>query len=113
MTDSSATERDGVEKLADQFMANYRTGRCPSVDEYVAQFPELASDLRDLLMALVLLEQSGSLPDRLNSRANGSPRGSTLPRSIGDFLIVREVGRGGMGIVYEARAAVARPARGA
>jgi serine/threonine protein kinase len=102
MTDSSATQRDGVEKLADQFMANYRAGHCPSVDEYVAQFPELAGELRDLLMALVLLEQSGSLPDRLNSRANGNRSGSTPPRSIGDFLIVREIGRGGMGVVYEA-----------
>jgi serine/threonine protein kinase len=102
MTDSSATDRDSVERLADEFMASYRTGRCPNVDEYVRQYPELADELRSLLMALLLLEQNGSLPDRLLTGANVSERAANFPGQIGDFLIAREIGRGGMGIVYEA-----------
>ena len=100
MSDSSATDRDRVEKLADDFMANYRTGTIPSVDEYVEQYPELADELRGLLMALVLLEQNG-LPPKLAGKRQRQRR-ATLAAKIGDFLIVREIGRGGMGIVYEA-----------
>lgn len=33
----------------------------------------------------------------------GSPRDPALPRVLGDFALVREIGRGGMGVVHEAR----------
>jgi serine/threonine protein kinase len=98
MTDSAETERHSVDKLAEAFIANFRAGRCPSVDEYVEQFPELADELRGLIKVLAILEQNVSPTDRLRSSALGSE----APRQIGEFLLVREVGRGGMGVVYEA-----------
>jgi serine/threonine protein kinase len=98
MTDSAETERHSVDKLAEAFIANFRAGRCPSVDEYVEQFPELADELRGLIKVLAILEQNVSPSDRLRSSALGSE----APRQIGEFLLVREVGRGGMGVVYEA-----------
>ena len=33
---------------------------------------------------------------------HGSPNPSTAPRIIGDFKVIREIGKGGMGAVYEA-----------
>jgi serine/threonine protein kinase len=102
MTDSSATEHDNIGKLADRFIASYRAGRCPSVEEYVEQFPELAVELRGLLMALLILEQNGSSANRIKPSADGSSAADPPPRQIGDYLVVREIGRGGMGIVYEA-----------
>jgi serine/threonine protein kinase len=102
MNDSSATERHSIERLADEFMASYRAGRCPSVEEYVAQYPELADDLRGLLATLVLLERNGSVADSSDEDLIGRQRGSACPAAIGDFIIAREIGRGGMGVVYEA-----------
>ena len=102
MNDSSTTDRDRVEKLADEFMASYRMGRFHRVDEYIQPYPELAEELRSLLGALVLLEQNGLPPEGLAASAIGNGRATGFPRMIGDFLIEREIGRGGMGIVYEA-----------
>jgi serine/threonine protein kinase len=102
MVDPPVTERHDIEKLADDFMANYRAGRCPSVDQYVVQYPGLAHELRPLLVALVLLEQNRSLPADGAAAANGGGIVAGGLRQIGDFVIVREIGRGGMGIVYEA-----------
>lgn len=101
MTDPTATERDRIEKLADSFMAGYRAGQRPSIDAYVEQYPELADQLRDLINALVLLERNAPHRSRLAALFKLATE-SPIPREIGEFTIVREIGRGGMGVVYEA-----------
>jgi eukaryotic-like serine/threonine-protein kinase len=104
MSDSTA-DRDPIEVLADSFLARFRAGERPSIEEYAAKYPQLADEIGELLPALVMLEQdksgaaeaSGIDPDRGPAAAAS---GAT-PRQLGDYLIVREIGRGGMGVVYE------------
>ena len=102
MAEPSATERDRIEKLADSFMTSYRAGQRPSVDAYVQQYPELADQLRGLITALIVLEQNAPHRNRLDALAGNVTKAAIAPREIGEFTIVREIGRGGMGVVYEA-----------
>ena len=55
---SSDVERDPIDRLAESFLARFRAGERPSVDEYAAKYPELADEIRDLLPALVQLEEN-------------------------------------------------------
>ncbi len=104
---SPSTDRDPVEQLAEEFVARQRCGENPSLTEYTTKYPELAEEIRDLFPALVMIE-------RLKPAIEDPPRhfvddraasfdGLRLPEGrVGDYRILREVGRGGMGVVYEA-----------
>ncbi len=98
------SDHDPIEVMAESFVARFRRGERPSLEEYAARYPELADEVRELLPALVQLECDLSVDG-----ASGSFRGAAMsdaiggtPRQLGDYTLLREVGRGGMGIVYEA-----------
>ncbi len=62
-------------------------------EDVVASHPDLAEPLRERFEMLGVIESLFEEPKEL-------PEGT--PREIGDFRLIREVGRGGMGVVYEA-----------
>jgi eukaryotic-like serine/threonine-protein kinase len=90
-------ERDPIDLAAEDFAERYRRGEAPSVSEYAQRYPAQAAELRELLPPVALIEQ---LRRRRVSDHVIAAEGA--PERLGDFRIIREVGRGGMGIVYEA-----------
>jgi serine/threonine protein kinase len=85
-----------VGQVADEFTQRLNRGERASVEEYVEKHPEIAELLREVLPALGLLRR----PDVGAALADGDPN---LAAPLGDFRLVREIGRGGMGVVYEAQ----------
>jgi hypothetical protein len=98
------SDRDPFEIVAEAFLASYRAGERPSIDDLAAQHPELAGPIRKLLPALVRVEQDLSIgqesaPNAAWAKPEGRP---PKEQRLGDYRILREIGRGGMAVVYEA-----------
>lgn len=99
MRDDESQFNPKLGPIMDELLDRARCGNPPSLEEYEQKYPELADDLRDLFETLFLMEGFGKASSN-NHPSNDS--GDATPKRLGDFKIIREIGRGGMGIVYEA-----------
>ncbi|HZT83426.1 MAG TPA: protein kinase [Gemmataceae bacterium] len=97
---SSSSGRHPVELLAEEFAQRYRHGERPTLREYAERYPEYAEDIRELFPALLAVERLK--PGTADATGElGNTAALPLDR-LGDYRVLREVGRGGMGVVYEA-----------
>ncbi|MBN70366.1 MAG: hypothetical protein CME32_13920 [Gimesia sp.] len=87
-----------LEQLAEEFIARIRLGEQPSVEDYRQRYPELSAEIEEFFPAIAALE-GGKYAEPAPSKVS---LGASVPEQLGDFQIVREIGRGGMGVVYEA-----------
>jgi serine/threonine protein kinase/WD40 repeat protein len=101
---AGSSERDPLERLTDEFLQRLRRGEKPSIAEYADQHPELANEIRNVFPALLMLEQAGpqGTAGSFGLLGNGASA-ETAPPMIGDYKLIREIGRGAMGVVYEAQ----------
>ena len=85
-TPNSAGE---LASILDRYMADLQAGEAPDRRLLVQTHPELATQLEACLAGIEFIH-----------RATGPA--AEMPATLGEFRIIRELGRGGMGVVYEA-----------
>src|SRR5262249_19018778 len=88
-----------IGKVADEFTQRLNRGEQPHIEEYALRYPQVAALLREVLPALQLIRLPAARANATGQQAAADP---SAPTPLGDFQLLREVGRGGMGIVYEA-----------
>jgi serine/threonine protein kinase len=92
--------RDPLEVVAAEFAERFRRGELPSIADYAAQHPDLASDIEEFFPTIAVMERLKAHQEAWTARR--ALLGGVRLERLGDFRIVGEIGRGGMGIVYEA-----------
>ena len=93
---------DSMSRALEKYLAAVELGTAPPREEFLARYPELAEDLDACLEALRFIGRAARGPRSVAAGLAQVEPPEQTSGQLGDFRLIREVGRGGMGVVYEA-----------
>jgi serine/threonine protein kinase len=92
---------DSLALVIDELARVFEAGEAVDTEAFIARYPQHEASLRQLLPAMAALAHFG---DSNGAAIALDPLAGATDENgrLGDFRIIRELGRGGMGVVYEA-----------
>ena len=109
---SSTSARDQrLERILADYLHTAETGRPADREELLRQHPDLAADLRSFFrnrdamqrIAEPIQKQASALPETIGASEPAAAGVGAAVRYFGDYELLEEIARGGMGVVYKAR----------
>jgi serine/threonine protein kinase len=98
---------DLLVSLLERVLESSRRGSPEALESIIREHPELAIELRELWATMQIADDFASLSglfDGESSEGVASPAAPpVVPENCGDYELLGELGRGGMGVVYRAR----------
>jgi serine/threonine protein kinase len=100
--DPSTADDPRLLAAVQEYLTDLEAGRRPDRRAYAARYPELSAVMTPYLDALDMVHGAAAQVQSASGKATPAPAEALPAEPLGDFHIVREIGRGGMGVVYEA-----------
>src|SRR5262249_62184810 len=101
---SAAASDPALARLCDEIIERLQAGDAVEMASLAIEHPEHADQIRRLLPALEALVDLGvSSAQHPSGLASTRGRSDAAPKVLGDYRILREIGRGRMGVVYAAQ----------
>lgn len=103
---NQSTEGDPrILQIARQFLEELEAGHKPKIEDYLKRYPNIDESLAEYLEGVEMVHNAGQAvrpPKVSDPIQNVTHFLNEEAKPLGDFQIVRQIGRGGMGVVYEA-----------